>query len=60
MAIAIYVLATRHPIDGVTPGLHIISDHGGLFPQGFLVMLWILQGVVFAYAAVEMVGVAAG
>lgn len=60
MGIAIYVLATRHPIDGATPGLHVIADHGGLFPQGFLVMLWILQGVVFAYAAVEMVGVAAG
>lgn len=60
MAIAIYVLISRHPVDGASTGLHVISGNGGLFPQGFLAMLFILQGVVFAYAGVEMVGVAAG
>ncbi|MGW0211911.1 amino acid permease, partial [Streptomyces sp. NPDC003233] len=33
---------------------------GGIFPNGLLPMLLIIQGVVFAYASVELVGVAAG
>lgn len=34
--------------------------HGGIFPRGFPVVLMSLQVVVFAYAAIEMVGIAAG
>ncbi|MDT0464888.1 amino acid permease [Streptomyces gibsoniae] len=60
MAIAIFLLVTRHPVDGATPGPSLISDHGGVFPHGVLPMLLIIQGVVFAYASVELVGVAAG
>ncbi|MFD7337902.1 amino acid permease [Streptomyces violascens] len=60
MAIAIFLLVTRHPVDGTTPGPSLITDHGGVFPNGVLPMLLIIQGVVFAYASVELVGVAAG
>jgi L-asparagine permease len=60
MVIAIVVLVSRSPVDGVVTGPQLITENGGMFPAGFLAVLMILQGVVFAYAGVEMVGVAAG
>jgi L-asparagine permease len=60
MGIAIVVLVLRHPVAGGATGPQVIFDNGGLFPGGFLAALLIMQGVVFAYAGVEMVGVAAG
>ena len=60
MLIGIFLLATQHPIDGHHPGPSLITDNGGVFPSGLLPMLLIIQGVVFAYASVELVGVAAG
>ncbi|MGY6651093.1 amino acid permease [Amycolatopsis sp. TRM77291] len=60
MGIGIFLLVTQQPIDGTTPGFSLISDNGGIFPAGVLPMVLIVQGVVFAYASVELVGVAAG
>ncbi|MEU9112461.1 amino acid permease [Streptomyces sp. NPDC048483] len=60
MFIGIFLLASQHPVDGHTPGLQLITDHGGLFPTGLLPVVIVLQGVVFAYSAVELVGVTAG
>ncbi|MET8586472.1 amino acid permease [Streptomyces collinus] len=60
MVIGIVLLVTQHPVDGRHPGPSVIADNGGVFPHGLLPMLLIIQGVVFAYAAVELVGVAAG
>ncbi|MFE3827028.1 amino acid permease [Streptomyces sp. NPDC059092] len=60
MLIGIFLLVTQHPVDGHTPGPSLISDNGGLFPAGMLPMLLVIQGVVFAYASVELVGVTAG
>ncbi|MFD9223725.1 amino acid permease [Streptomyces sp. NPDC060064] len=60
MCIGIVLLFTQHPIDGNTPGLSTITEHGGLFPSGLLPMLLVVQGVVFAYASVELCGVTAG
>jgi L-asparagine permease len=53
-------LAGRYPVDGHSTGLRIIAQHGGLFPVGALPLLIVTSGVVFAYAAVELVGTAAG
>lgn len=47
-------------IGGTTAGVHNLTDHGGLFPAGFGVALMTLQAVVFAYAAIELIGIAAG
>ena len=41
-------------LNGHTTGFYLITDNGGLFPHG------LQQGVVFAFAAVELVGTAAG
>ncbi|HEY3463874.1 MAG TPA: amino acid permease [Amycolatopsis sp.] len=60
MVIGIVLLVTQTPVDGVAGGPQLIADHGGLFPAGLLPMVLIVQGVVFAYASVELVGVAAG
>jgi L-asparagine permease len=53
-------LAGRYKIEGQSTGLSIWVQHGGLFPTGALPLLIVTSGVVFAYAAVELVGTAAG
>ncbi|MFJ7219865.1 amino acid permease [Amycolatopsis sp. NPDC098790] len=60
MVIGIFLLVTQTPIDGAAGGPQLLADHGGIFPTGLLPMVLIVQGVVFAYASVELVGVAAG
>ncbi|MFD0923528.1 amino acid permease [Saccharopolyspora rosea] len=60
MVVGIVLIVTQHPIDGATPGPQLLAAHGGVFPAGVLPMVLIMQGVVFAYASVELVGVAAG
>ncbi|MFJ2345773.1 MULTISPECIES: amino acid permease [Streptomyces] len=60
MAIGIFLLVTREQVAGSSTGPSLITDHGGVFPHGVLPMLLVIQGVVFAYASVELVGVAAG
>ncbi|GBQ14339.1 amino acid permease [Swaminathania salitolerans] len=54
------ILGTRMPVGGVTPGFHLISENGGIFPHGIMPALFLMQGVVFAYSAIELVGTAAG
>ncbi|WP_116206400.1 amino acid permease [Amycolatopsis circi] len=60
LLVGIFLLVTQHPIDGHAPGPQLIADHGGVFPAGIVPMILIVQGVVFAYASCELVGVAAG
>lgn len=43
-----------------TTGIHLITDNGGLFPHGLLPALVLIQGVVFAFASIELVGTTAG
>ncbi|MFE7131657.1 amino acid permease [Streptomyces sp. NPDC057638] len=60
MLIGIFLLVTQQDIGGHTPGFGTISENDGIFPMGALPMLLVIQGVVFAYASVELCGVAAG
>ncbi|MCA1224070.1 amino acid permease [Streptomyces sp. 8L] len=60
LAIGVFLLVTQHPVGGRTPGFDIITSHGGIFPTGLLPVVVVLQGVVFAYSAVELIGVTAG
>jgi L-asparagine permease len=53
-------LVGRFKVDGQSTGFSVIADHGGLFPTGLLPLVVVTSGVVFAYAAVELVGTAAG
>ena len=54
------ILATGHPVGGAVPGLHMITENGGLFPHGIMPAIVLIQGVVFAYAGIEIIGTAAG
>ncbi|NTY63527.1 amino acid permease [Mycolicibacterium sphagni] len=53
-------LAGRFHIEGASTGLGVIADNGGMFPKGMFALVVVTSGVIFAYAAVELVGTAAG
>ncbi|MCM6776072.1 amino acid permease [Nocardia sp. CDC159] len=60
LVIGTVFLAGRFPIQGQSTGLSVITDHGGLLPNGVLPLVLCTTGVIFAYAAVELIGTAAG
>lgn len=55
-----YCVLFRVPIEGHTPGFNLITDNGGFFPNGILPAFVLIQGVIFAYASIELIGTAAG
>ncbi|WP_085528836.1 amino acid permease [Kocuria massiliensis] len=46
--------------NGSPVGFQLMSDNGGIFPNGLMPALIISQGVVFAYAGIELVGTTSG
>ena len=60
LALGAALLALGHPVAGHATGLHLIAENGGVFPHGVLPAIVIVQGVVFAYAGIELIGTAAG
>ncbi|MEJ5927942.1 amino acid permease [Corynebacterium sp. H128] len=46
--------------NGTNPGFHLIADNGGFFPNGLIPAMIVVQGVVFAYAGIELVGTTSG
>src|ERR1700742_5217605 len=60
LVVGIVFLAGRFKIEGKTTGPQIWADHGGFLPTGLLPLVLVTSGVIFAYAAVELVGTAAG
>ncbi|WP_432542542.1 amino acid permease [Kineococcus sp. SYSU DK002] len=48
------------PVDGQRPGFGLIEANGGWLPNGLLPAVVVVQGVVFAYASIELVGTTAG
>jgi L-asparagine permease len=57
---ALGLVFTGANIGGSTAGVHNLTDHGGFFPAGIGIALMTLQAVIFAYSAIEVVGIAAG
>lgn len=53
-------LAGRYQIEGQETGLSLWTDNGGFLPTGVFPLVLVTSGVVFSYAAVELVGTAAG
>ena len=60
LVVGVVFLGTGKPLDGNSTGFHLITDNGGIFPHGLLPALVLIQGVVFAFASIELVGTAAG
>ncbi|MDP9651259.1 L-asparagine permease [Paraburkholderia caledonica] len=54
------ILGSGGRVAGHATGIHLIASNGGLFPHGLMPALVLVQGVVFAFAGVELVGTAAG
>lgn len=63
MVVSIYFILTSKDLSSgsahTTAGLHNITD-SGFFPNGSSPMFTLMTGVIFAYAAMELIGVAAG
>jgi len=63
LIIGIVVLAFGWPTDQGATGIAMLAENGGLLPHGIATIgmaIVLVQGVVFAYAGVELVGIAAG
>lgn len=60
MLVGIFLLVSQQDVGGQTPGLSVITDNGGFLPHGVMPVVIVMQGVIFAYAALELVGVTAG
>ncbi len=48
------------PLDGAIAGFALIGENGGWLPNGLIASVLVVQGVVFAYASIELVGTTAG
>ncbi len=60
LVIGCYFVIFGTPIEGHDVGWSLITDNGGLLPGGILPVIVLMQGVVFAYASIELIGTAAG
>lgn len=60
LVIGIVFLLFNGQTDVGATGFSVIADNGGWFPMGALAPVLAISGVVFAYAAIELVGTAAG
>lgn len=59
LVIGVIFVIVGTPIDEPS-GLSLLTESGGLFPNGVMPALIVIQGVVFAYAGIELVGTASG
>jgi L-asparagine permease len=60
LLVGTYFVIFGTPVEGQQVGFSLIADHGGFFPNGLLPVVVVMQGVVFAYASIELIGTAAG
>ncbi|WP_245991914.1 amino acid permease [Mycetocola lacteus] len=60
LIVGIVLLVLRAETDAGPVGWNMIAESGGWMPHGILPALVVFTGVVFAYASIELVGVAAG
>ncbi len=60
LVIGTIFLVGRFDVQGRPTGFGMVADSGGFLPTGLLPLVVVISGVVFAFAAVELVGTAAG
>lgn len=60
LIVGIYFVIFGTPIEGHVTGFSLITESGGFFPNGILPAFIIIQGVIFAYASIELIGTTAG
>ena len=59
LVVGVYFVIFGTPTGGET-GFSLITDNGGWLPNGLLPAVIIIQGVLFAYAGIELIGTTAG
>jgi len=60
LLVGIWLVVFGTPNGAHETGLTLIADNGGFLPNGLLPAVVVIQGVVFAYASIELIGTAAG
>lgn len=60
LVVGCYFVIFGTPLDGHEVGFSLLAANGGLLPNGLLPVLVLMQGVVFSYASIELIGTAAG
>ena len=60
LVLGVLFLAAGWQTDQGPTGLQMLAEHGGFMPEGVLPAVIVMQGVVFAYASIELIGTAAG
>nr|WP_042197844.1 amino acid permease [Kibdelosporangium sp. MJ126-NF4]CEL22799.1 L-asparagine permease [Kibdelosporangium sp. MJ126-NF4]CTQ89940.1 L-asparagine permease [Kibdelosporangium sp. MJ126-NF4] len=60
LVVGIGLVVTAADIGGTQAGIGNLTEHQGFFPAGVGIALMTLQAVIFAYSAIELVGIAAG
>jgi L-asparagine permease len=61
LAVGTFMVVTNAKVgDGHASVGNLFHDDGGMFPKGALVMILVLNAVIFAYNAIELVGITAG
>lgn len=61
LAVGIFMVATNASVgSGHASVNNLFHEQGGMFPKGGLVMILVLNAVIFAYNAIELVGITAG
>lgn len=60
LVVGTIIFGAGFEVAGHPTGVYLVTSNGGLFPNGILPALVLIQGVVFAFAGVELVGTAAG
>ncbi|GAT85458.1 L-asparagine permease [Paenarthrobacter nicotinovorans] len=61
LAVGTFMVVTNAKVgDGHASVANLFHEDGGMFPKGGLVMILVLNAVIFAYNAIELVGITAG
>lgn len=60
LVIGVVFIVMGGQTDAGATGFSVIAENGGWFPTGAIAPILAISGVVFAYAAIELVGTAAG
>ncbi|RQR85264.1 amino acid permease [Burkholderia sp. Bp9012] len=60
LCVGSYMVLFGTPLPGHEVGITLINSNGGWFPHGVLSAIVMVQGVIFAYGSIELIGTAAG
>jgi L-asparagine permease len=61
LAVGTFMVVTNAKVGaGHASVSNLFANEGGMFPKGALVMILVLNAVIFAYNAIELVGITAG